>query len=124
MPREIRVLVVDDNKSVVRAIREHLENSAFLVSEAFTGKQSIEMLKKEKFDLMTLDLLMPDMNGTDVLKWLRQNENPELKKLPVVIITAFPDIAKSIEQMPNTYHLGAKEIGKLTEKAKEILQVL
>ncbi|MFH1258647.1 MAG: response regulator [Elusimicrobiota bacterium] len=123
MPKEIRVLVVDDNKSVVRAIREQLEKSAFLVSEAFTGRQSIEMLNKEKFDLMTLDLLMPDMNGTDVLKWLRQNENPELKKMPVVIITAFPDIAKSIEQMSNTYHLGAKEIGKLADKAKEILKI-
>jgi DNA-binding response OmpR family regulator len=86
MPEEFnrrRILVVDDEERMVRFIRLNLEHDGFLVSEAFTGKQAIQRLRDVSPDLILLDVMMPDLDGFEVLQMTR-----EISNVPVIMLTA------------------------------------
>ena len=75
-----RILIVEDEKPLARALGLKLENSGFTVVSVYNGNDAVEILKKEKFDVMILDLIMPLMDGFAVLKELK-----DLKiKLPII----------------------------------------
>ena len=78
-----RVLVVDDEERMVRFIRMNLEHDGFQVSEAFNGKQAIQRLRDVNPDLLLLDVMMPDLDGFDVLEMIR-----EISTVPVIMLTA------------------------------------
>jgi DNA-binding response OmpR family regulator len=86
MPEEFerrRILVVDDEERMVRFIRLNLEHDGFLVSEAFNGKQAVQRLRDSTPDLILLDVMMPDIDGFDVLQMVR-----EISSVPVIMLTA------------------------------------
>ena len=78
-----RILVVDDEERMVRFIRMNLEHDGFQVSEAFNGKQAIQRLRDVTPDLILLDIMMPDLDGFEVLETLREFTN-----VPVIMLTA------------------------------------
>jgi two-component system KDP operon response regulator KdpE len=78
-----RILVVDDEERMVRFIRLNLEHDGFQVSEAFTGTQGIERLRDTMPDLILLDVMMPDIDGFEVLQLIR-----EVSDVPVIMLTA------------------------------------
>jgi len=78
-----KILVVDDEERMVRFIRLNLEHDGFLVSEAFNGKQAIQQLRDVSPDLILLDVMMPDLDGFEVLEIIR-----ETSKVPVLMLTA------------------------------------
>jgi len=78
-----RILVVDDEERMVRFIRLNLEHDGFLVTEAFNGKQAIQRLRDATPDLILLDVMMPDVDGFDVLQMIR-----EISSVPVIMLTA------------------------------------
>jgi two-component system KDP operon response regulator KdpE len=78
-----RILIVDDEERMVRFIRMNLEHDGFLVSEAFNGKQAISKLRDINPDLILLDVMMPDLNGFEVLETVR-----EISNVPVIMLTA------------------------------------
>lgn len=78
-----KILVVDDEERMVRFIRLNLEHDGFLVSEAFNGKQAIRQLRDVAPDLILLDVMMPDLDGFEVLQMIR-----EISKVPVLMLTA------------------------------------
>lgn len=78
-----RILVVDDEERMVRFIRMNLEHDGFQVSEAFNGKQAIQKLRDVTPDLILLDVMMPDLDGFEVLESIR-----EISNVPVVMLTA------------------------------------
>jgi CheY-like chemotaxis protein len=83
---EIKViLVVDDNSDHRKGFRILLENSGYSVVECNSGKEALRTLEKTNFDLMTLDLSMPDVDGFEVLRVVR-SKHPELK---VVVVSGF-----------------------------------
>src|SRR4030095_3445809 len=86
MPEEFdrrRILVVDDEERMVRFIRMNLEHDGFQVSEAFNGKQAIQRLRDVNPDLILLDVMMPDIDGFEVLETIREASN-----VPVFMLTA------------------------------------
>ncbi|GAB4503895.1 MAG: response regulator transcription factor [Anaerolineales bacterium] len=86
MPEEFdrrRILVVDDEERMVRFIRMNLEHDGFQVSEAFNGKQAIQKLRDLTPDLILLDVMMPDLDGFEVLETIR-----EISNVPVIMLTA------------------------------------
>ncbi len=88
-PEAIRgrsVLVVDDDESTARLIGAQLEVLDVQVSIAASGARALELLSGQHFDAVTLDLLMPEMDGLELLRRLR--EDPELRSLPVVFVSA------------------------------------
>ena len=78
-----RILVVDDEERMVRFIRMNLEHDGFQVSEAFNGKQAIQRLRDINPDLILLDVMMPDIDGFEVLETIREASN-----VPVIMLTA------------------------------------
>lgn len=78
-----RIMVVDDEERIVRFIRLNLEHDGFLVSDAFNGKQAIQRLRDVNPDLILLDVMMPDLDGFEVLLMIR-----EISNVPVIMLTA------------------------------------
>ncbi len=81
--RDRRILVVDDEERMVRFIRLNLEHDGFQVSEAFKGAQAIDKLRSNLPDLVLLDVMLPDLDGFEVLKIIR-----EISAVPVIMLTA------------------------------------
>ena len=78
-----RILVVDDEERMVRFIRLNLEHDGFQVSEAFNGRQAVQKLRDVSPDLILLDVMMPDLDGFEVLEMIR-----EISNVPVIMLTA------------------------------------
>ena len=81
-----RVLVVDDDPMVTRLVRINLELENFEVEEAWDGKTAMRMMRDNRPDLLVLDIIMPQMDGWEILKLVREDE--QLHDLPVVVLTA------------------------------------
>lgn len=77
------ILVVDDEERMARFIRLNLEHDGFQVTEAYRGLQAIHSLRDEMPDLVILDVMLPDMDGFEVLKMIR-----EVSSVPVIMLTA------------------------------------
>src|SRR3989304_10338883 len=78
-----RILIVDDEERMVRFIRMNLEHDGFQVTEAFNGKQAIQKIRDVNPDLILLDVMMPDIDGFEVLETVREFSN-----VPVIMLTA------------------------------------
>ena len=79
----MKILVVDDEKLLVKGIKFNLENEGYQVSAAYDGAAAVELAKKEDFDLIILDLMMPVLSGTEACMKIR-----EFSDVPVIMLTA------------------------------------
>lgn len=80
------IFVLEDEEDICLLIKHNLEKEGFKVSTFFTPSQFLQEYKNRHFDLLLLDLMLPDMGGLEVLKLLRMD--PDKKQVPVIIITA------------------------------------
>ena len=86
-PSDLKFLVVDDFSTMRRIVRSLLkEMGCNNVEEAEDGAVALQMLKANRFDFVVSDINMPNMNGFDLLKAIKADEN--LKRLPVLMVTA------------------------------------
>jgi two-component system, OmpR family, alkaline phosphatase synthesis response regulator PhoP len=97
----LRILVCDDERHIVRLIQVNLERQGYQVITAFDGKEGLEKVRSEKPDLCVLDVMMPYMDGFEVLKNIRRD--PETENLPVIMLTAKAQDKDVFEG----YHYGA-----------------
>lgn len=84
MPKKI--LAVDDERHIVRLVQVNLERAGYEVVTAFDGKDALEKVASEQPDLVVLDVMMPYMDGFEVLQNLRKNQ--ATRDLPVIMLTA------------------------------------
>ena len=80
-----RILVVDDDRGVIRLVTRLLLSEGYEVSSVENGLDALVKLKKEKFDLVVLDIMMPEINGYDVCYQLRFNK--EYEQIPIILST-------------------------------------
>ena len=84
---EASLLIVDDNEINLNLLYRYLvRKNGYTVTTAENGRQALELVESQPFDLVLLDLLMPDLSGYDVLKILRQNFS--ITELPIIMLTA------------------------------------
>jgi DNA-binding response OmpR family regulator len=83
-PSSFRILVVEDEPKVAKAIQEGLELSSYSVTVAHTGEDGFFLTSSEHFDLVILDVMLPGRNGVEVLSAIRKQG----KKVPVLLLTA------------------------------------
>jgi two-component system alkaline phosphatase synthesis response regulator PhoP len=81
-----KILVVDDNPDSVAIMRGILESRGYDVAAANGGAEALQFLKKEAVDLVLLDIMMPEMNGMEVLQ--RIKDDAASSRLPVILVTA------------------------------------
>ena len=84
--RRFRILVVDDDKSIVKVLKGYLSQAGFEVLRAYDGETCMHMLRREKPDLLILDLMLPDRDGWDMTRSIRADEN--LSTIPIIMLTA------------------------------------
>lgn len=94
------VLVVDDEPSIRRFLRHILESEGFLVIESRSGEDAVNIARREKPSLVLLDLVLPDIDGFEVLSRLKERE--ETKDMPVIILSI-------IEDEERCFRLGASD---------------
>ncbi len=115
-----RILVVDDEERMVRFIRLNLEHDGFQVSEAFNGKQAVQRLRDINPDLILLDVMMPDLNGFEVLEMIR-----EISNVPVIMLTAKgeeDDRVRGLELGADDYVTKPFSPRELVSRAKAVLR--
>ncbi len=81
-----RILIVDDEKDLVELVSYNLSKEGFSVEPSYNGKDAIEKLRSQHFDLVILDLMLPELGGLEVLRIIRSNQ--KLRSLPILILTA------------------------------------
>lgn len=81
----MKILMVDDDTNILRLYKEELEEAGYEVITASTGKEALEAFGRENPDLVTLDILMPDIDGISLLRRMK-----ELKRdVPIIMSTAY-----------------------------------
>lgn len=89
------ILIVEDEKPMIQALREKLTDANYNVWVAENGKDGLELAKKKKPDLILLDIIMPVMDGITMLQKLRKDNWG--KKVKVMILTNLSDVSKADE---------------------------
>jgi phosphate regulon transcriptional regulator PhoB len=82
----VKILVVDDETDIVELVAYNLRKEGFDVSPAFDGEDALAKIRKEKFDLIILDLMLPGIQGMEICRILRNN--PNTKNIPIIMLTA------------------------------------
>jgi DNA-binding response OmpR family regulator len=85
VPPGTSVLIIDDSKTMVAALGRMLRENQFTILEAFDGEGGLEVLRKNKPDLIFLDIVLPGMTGFDVLRRIRRSQY--VGKVPVIIMS-------------------------------------
>ncbi|MCS7286603.1 MAG: response regulator [Anaerolineae bacterium] len=81
-----KILLVDDDPKAVKLMGYILYKEGYEIAPALSGREALELLSKEKFDLIILDIMMPEMDGYEVCRRIRAN--PSTAKIPVIMLTA------------------------------------
>ncbi len=88
------ILVVDDNDINRDLLSRYLERQGHTVQVAHNGRQALEMIATGAFDLVLLDIMMPELNGYEVLQHLKHSET--WRDLPVIMISALDEIDSAV----------------------------
>ena len=85
-PTQQTILIVDDDREIIRLVRSYLENANFTVWDASDGETALQLLRRERPDLLILDLMLPQIDGLDIARYIRADNN--LRKTPIIMLTA------------------------------------
>ena len=118
-----RILVAEDEKLMAKALADQLSRAGFAVEVVYDGESALDFLNKERFDLILLDILMPKMNGLDVLKELKSKGDTT----PIIILSN----SSKEETIKEAKSLGANEyfvksnisLSEVIAAAKKILNI-
>ena len=122
MSEKRRILIVEDEAELVEMIKMRLEAADYEVISAFDGQEGLDVAKKEKPDLIILDLMLPKMGGYKVCGLLKKDAR--YARIPVIIFTARAqeeDIKLSQEVNADAYIIKPFEPQVLLSKIKELL---
>ena len=118
-----KVLFVEDESALQKALTDILTRAGYKVISALDGEIGLRLAKSEKPDLILLDIILPRLDGFEVLKRLK--ENPGLKEIPVIVLTnleRIEDVEKAIELGAKTYLVKTQyTIEEVIEKIKKAI---
>jgi|ERR1700722_14901100 len=119
-----KILIVEDEFACIKLLHEQLTENGFIVVDAEDGKKGLEMAKKEKPDLILLDIKLPKMDGMTMLNLLRK-ENIGKKTKVIILTNLEPDdkiILQIIKTEPTYYYIKSNiKLDELISKIKEIV---
>ena len=117
------VLIVEDEQSMQRALKNKLEHAGFVVRTAGDGEEAVKVLQGEAPDLVLLDLIMPKMDGITVLRQMKASD--QLRTVPVVILTNLSSGDKVAEAMQlGTFDFLVKANYSLDDVLKKVVERL
>ncbi|MDQ7781762.1 MAG: sigma-54 dependent transcriptional regulator [Desulfomonilaceae bacterium] len=111
-----RILAIDDEQNIRRLIRDELGLEGFDVETASSGEEGLEKLSRQIFDVVLLDIKLPDLNGIEVLRRI----GPKIPPPEVIMITGYGDIQTAVQSMK----LGARDYITKPFKLSELLALI
>ena len=118
--KNTKILLVDDEKDILEIVGYNLSQEGYQIFTAANGKEAIAKAKKEIPDLIIMDVMMPEMDGLEATRKIRQLVRKDVKTMPIVAMTAnafAEDVNRSIESGMNAH------MSKPFEK-KDMVQIL
>ena len=118
-----KILVIEDDKFLRELLERKLREEGFTVSSANNGEEGLNKIQEEKPELVLLDLILPGIDGFEILKKIR--ENPELSHIPIIVLS---NLGQQ-EDIKRAKSLGAKDylvkayftLGEIVDKIKSYL---
>ncbi len=99
----MKILIVDDNQPFVEFLSVNLKKNGYEVLKSYSGKQAFEILSSEKPDMILLDIILPDMNGINILRKIKADKI--LRDIPVILLSGVSQPATKVEGLK----LGAED---------------
>jgi len=120
-----KILVVEDEPALQKSLLEYLKRENFETLGASNGEDGIVLAKKERPDLILLDIVLPRKNGYEVIKELKSDDNTS--RIPIVLLTnlgSYADVEKALNLGATTYLVKADyKLEEIIAKIKEILKI-
>jgi len=116
-----KILCIDDNAHGLRARQTLLEGMGHKIAIAHSGHEGLEKLREEKFDMVIVDYIMPQMNGAQVVRKVKQ-VNP---KLPVILLSGYSETLNLEQVVPEADYVlnkGAREVPELVSTVTRLLR--
>jgi DNA-binding response OmpR family regulator len=113
----MKILVVDDDAHILRLYKEELEEEGYEVATASTGEEALAVFEKESPDLVTLDILMPDIDGISLLRRMKEMR----PRLPIIMSTAYDYRDDFAVWASEAYLVKSADLDELKLKVKELL---
>jgi two-component system response regulator HydG len=110
------ILIVDDDRTILKSLREILESEGYSVETVETAQEAIERSKTEFYNLALLDIKLPDMEGTKLLKAMHET-SPKMVK---IMVTGYPALENAVESL----NMGADAYLMKPVDPKEMLEVV
>ncbi len=118
-----KILFIEDEQALQKTLGEILRKEGYEVINALNGEIGLRLVKTEKPDLILLDLILPAVDGFEILKQVKNN--PQTKKIPVVVLTnldKMEDVEKALQAGATNYLLKTDYgLNELIEKIKKII---
>ena len=113
-----KLLVVEDEQHQRELYAMELEDEGYEVDQAGNGREAVDLVKKNKYDLVVLDIRMPEMDGIEALGKILSRD----KKIPIIIYTAYSNYKSNfMTWTADAYVTKSSNLGELKDKIKEIL---
>jgi DNA-binding NtrC family response regulator len=111
-----KVLIVDDDRDIVSIVSTILRGKGWDITAAYSGQEALEAVTSSKPDIILLDIMMPEMNGIEVLKRIKKID----ADARIIMITAFGDVESYLDSM----ELGAYEYINKPFETDELLEMI
>jgi len=119
-----KILIIEDESALQRTLGDTLRKEGYEISAALDGESGLRLAQTQKPDLILLDLILPRLNGFEVLKQLKSAE--DTKEIPVIVLTnleAMEDIERALDSGATTYLVKAQySLEEVVEKIKKTLE--
>ena len=122
MAEKARILIVDDDENIRKTVKAILEDENYFVEIATNGKEAIQMSNEKIYNLALLDIRLPDMEGVELLKLMKEYV-PRTRK---IMVTGFPTIQNAVtavNKKADAYLLKPVDVEKLLEIVKEQIRL-
>lgn len=113
----MKILIVDDDEHIRRLYKEELEEEGYEVVIAASGTEALELFEKENPDLVTLDILMPDIDGIKLLRQMKEKS----PRIPIIMSTAYDYRDDFAVWASEAYIVKSAELSDLKEAIRKLL---
>lgn len=114
----MKILIVDDDTNIQRLYKEELEEEGYETVIAGTGKDALELFEKENPDIVTLDILMPDIDGISLLRKMKEHR----PKIPIIMSTAYDYRDDFAVWASEAYLVKSSDLGELKKTIKKLIK--
>ena len=114
----MKILVVDDEKNILKLYQAELEDEGYTVVTANSGKEGMDVFERENPDIITLDILMPDMDGIQVLRLMKE-KRPDV---PIIMLTAYDYRDDFSVWVSDAYVVKSSDLTNLKTTIKQLIK--